>query len=63
MNEQKDNPKTVVAGYEPEIKMALLRFKEVLSCLDCECDDYNGYTCPLHNDYDLVIRALEIVGT
>jgi hypothetical protein len=40
------------------VKEALVRFKELVEFLECECDSYNGYTCPLHNDRTLAKQAL-----
>lgn len=37
---------------------ALRRFKEVLDSLECQCDEYVGYTCTLHDDIQIVDEAL-----
>jgi len=42
----------------PKIERALNRFKELVDSLECECDPYHGYTCPLHNDKTLAAAAL-----
>ena len=47
---------------EPEIKQALIRFREVLKYLECECDSYHGFTCTLHSDVKLANKALEIIN-
>jgi len=40
------------------VKKALERFKIVLDSLECECDSYNGFTCTIHSDKELVEKAL-----
>jgi len=40
------------------IKKALSRFKALVESLECECDDYNGFTCPLHSDSRLANLAI-----
>jgi len=44
------------------IKRALYRFKELVDSLECECDDYNGFTCPLHSDARLANSAIAEFG-
>ena len=44
--------------FEITIK-ALKRFKELIESLECECDEYHGYTCPLHNDKKLCDQAIK----
>ena len=41
-----------------KIEEALYRFKELVDSLECECDDYHGYTCPIHKDRLLARSAL-----
>lgn len=37
---------------------SLKRFQAVLETLECECDDYNGYHCPIHDDKRFVTLAI-----
>jgi len=41
------------------IQTALNRFHELVNSLECECDSYNGFTCPLHDDRVLADLAIE----
>lgn len=41
-----------------KIKEVLDRFKELVDSLECECDEYHGYTCPIHKDRLLARSAL-----
>jgi len=43
------------------LKKALTRFRNLADSLDCECDSYNGYECPIHEDRRLARTALEIL--
>ena len=50
--------KKIVLDYKKEvIEKALRRFKELVNFLDCECDNYNGFTCSIHQDRDLADLA------
>lgn len=40
------------------IKKALLRFQNLVDSLECECDEYNGFVCPLHSDSRLANLAI-----
>lgn len=40
------------------IGRALKRFLAVVDSLECECDDYHGYTCIIHSDRRLAREAL-----
>ena len=41
------------------VRKALERFKELVCALDCECDEYNGFTCSIHKDRELARNALD----
>ena len=54
--------KKVLNQYEMYLlKKALSRFRDLADSLDCECDSYNGYECPIHEDRRLARTALEIL--
>ncbi len=38
---------------------ALLRFRAIVNGEECECDEYNGYTCTVHRDRVLATDAIE----
>ena len=40
------------------IGRALKRFLAVVDSLECECDEYEGYTCIIHTDRRLAREAL-----
>lgn len=41
------------------IHRALMRFDELTQALPCECDEYHGFTCPIHSDRQLAHDALK----
>ena len=40
------------------LRKALLRAKEIVDSLECECDDAVGFTCSIHADRRLIDTAL-----
>ena len=40
------------------IYKALKRFQELVYSLECECDPYCGFTCPIHRDRGLADHAI-----
>ena len=41
------------------METALKRFNEIVDSLECECDEYNGFTCSIHNDRILAEKAIK----
>ena len=37
---------------------ALERCQEIIADLDCECDEYHGFTCSIHSDREMVAAAI-----
>jgi hypothetical protein len=39
----------------------LRRCKEIVDDLECECDEYHGFTCSIHRDREMVDAAISQV--
>jgi hypothetical protein len=48
---------------EQKIIDAVKRFETIVNSLECECDEYHGYTCTIHADRILAKEALAIIAS
>ena len=48
---------------EQKIIDAVKRFEAIVNSLECECDEYHGYTCTIHADRVLAKEALAIIAS
>jgi len=42
------------------IEHVLKRFESIVNSQECECDDYHGYHCTVHDDRRFAILALQL---
>lgn len=41
---------------------AVERFASIVTYLECECDETQGYTCTIHADRRLAKEVLDLIG-